>query len=176
MALFNEPIQRFKIIITGDAGVGKTTFVKQHLRNKFTTEYVPTLGVDVDPITFNTNYGSIIFNVWDTAGQEKYGFLCEGYYVGVDGAICMFDTTSNTSYRNLKGWITKIQNENKNSNIPTIICGNKCDIDGGHMSISQIYTDVIKISAKTKTNIDLPFLTLARKLTGHDDLVFIEKS
>lgn len=174
MAQTNENIQRFKIIITGDAGVGKSSFVKQHLLNKFTPEYVPTLGVDVDPITFNTNYGSIVFDVWDTAGQEKYGFLCEGYYIGAQGVICMFDTTSTTSYRNVRGWITKIQNEIKNTNIPTIICGNKCDIDGGYMSISQIYTNVIKISAKTKTNIDLPFLALARKLTEHNDLVFID--
>ena len=172
MAQTNEHIQRFKIIITGDAGVGKTTFVKQQVCDKFTTKYAPTLGVDVVPITFNSNYGSIIFDVWDTAGQEKYGFLCEGYYIGGHGAICMFDTTSNTSYRNVRGWIKKIRDENKN--IPTIICGNKCDIDGENMSISQKYTNVIKISAKTKNNIDLPFLTLARKLTGHDDLVFID--
>ena len=168
----NEPIHRFKIIIAGDGGVGKTTFVKQHLHKKFTPAYVPTLGVDVDPITFNTNYGSIEFKMWDTAGQDKYGFLSEGYYIGGHGVICMFDTTSNTSYRNVRGWIKKIQNEIKNKNIPTIVCGNKCDIDGGYMSISQIYPNVIKISAKTKTDIDLPLLSLARKLTGHRDLVF----
>ena len=40
-----------------------------------------TLGVDVHPLLFNTNHGPILFDVWDTAGQEKFGFLRDGYYI-----------------------------------------------------------------------------------------------
>lgn len=38
-----------------------------------------TLGVEVHPLTFHTNRGTIVFNVWDTAGQEKFGGLRDGY-------------------------------------------------------------------------------------------------
>ena len=40
-----------------------------------------TIGVEVHPMTFSTNYGVIQFNVWDTAGQEKFGGLRDGYYI-----------------------------------------------------------------------------------------------
>lgn len=40
-----------------------------------------TLGVEVHPLVFHTNRGPIKFNVWDTAGQEKFGGLRDGYYI-----------------------------------------------------------------------------------------------
>lgn len=40
-----------------------------------------TLGVEVHPLYFNTNRGNVKFNVWDTAGQEKFGGLRDGYYI-----------------------------------------------------------------------------------------------
>ncbi|VDK59673.1 unnamed protein product [Gongylonema pulchrum] len=40
-----------------------------------------TLGVEVHPLIFHTNRGQIRFNVWDTAGQEKFGGLRDGYYI-----------------------------------------------------------------------------------------------
>jgi GTPase SAR1 family protein len=60
----------FKLILVGDGGVGKTTFVKRHLTGEFEKKYVATLGVEVHPLLFHTNRGPIKFNVWDTAGQE----------------------------------------------------------------------------------------------------------
>ena len=65
----------FKLILVGDGGVGKTTFVKRHLTGEFEKKYVATLGVEVHPLLFHTNRGPIKFNVWDTAGQEKVGCL-----------------------------------------------------------------------------------------------------
>ena len=69
----------FKLVLVGDGGVGKTTFVKRHLTGEFEKKYVATLGVEVHPLEFSTNLGQIIFNVWDTAGQEKFGGLRDGY-------------------------------------------------------------------------------------------------
>jgi GTPase SAR1 family protein len=40
-----------------------------------------TLGVEVHPLVFHTNRGAIKYNVWDTAGQEKFGGLRDGYYI-----------------------------------------------------------------------------------------------
>jgi GTPase SAR1 family protein len=40
---------------------------------------IATLGVEVHPLTFHTNFGAIVFNTWDTAGQEKFGGLRDGY-------------------------------------------------------------------------------------------------
>ena len=31
------------------------------------------MGVEVNPLPFYTNLGHVVFNCWDTAGQEKFG-------------------------------------------------------------------------------------------------------
>lgn len=74
-----QSVPEFKLILVGDGGVGKTTFVKRHITGEFEKKYVATLGVQVYPLKFYTNMGLIQFNVWDTAGQEKFGGLRDGY-------------------------------------------------------------------------------------------------
>lgn len=74
-----EPTPTFKVVLVGDGGVGKTTFVKRHLSGEFEKRYIATMGVEVHPLKFFTNFGPIIMNVWDTAGQEKLGGLRDGY-------------------------------------------------------------------------------------------------
>lgn len=69
----------FKLVLVGDGGVGKTTLVRRHLTGEFEKKYIPTLGVEVNPLAFQTNFGRLKFNVWDTAGQEKFGGLRDGY-------------------------------------------------------------------------------------------------
>lgn len=78
-----EEIPTFKCVLVGDGGTGKTTFVKRHMTGEFEKKYVATLGVEVHPLVFHTNRGKIRFNVWDTAGQEKFGGLRDGYYIQV---------------------------------------------------------------------------------------------
>lgn len=86
-------VPSFKCVLVGDGGTGKTTFVKRHLTGEFEKKYVATLGVEVHPLVFHTNRGPIRFNVWDTAGQEKFGGLRDGYYIQVSvshSKFCMF--------------------------------------------------------------------------------------
>ncbi|CAF3348539.1 unnamed protein product [Rotaria sp. Silwood2] len=56
----------------GDGGVGKTTFVKRHLTGELEKKYEATIGVNVHPLNFHTSFDEIIFNVWDTGGQENF--------------------------------------------------------------------------------------------------------
>lgn len=74
-----ETVPTFKVVLVGDGGVGKTTFVKRHISGEFEKRYIATMGVEVHPLKFFTNFGPIIMNVWDTAGQEKLGGLRDGY-------------------------------------------------------------------------------------------------
>lgn len=85
-----------------------------------------TLGVEVHPLTFTTNYGTICFNVWDTAGQEKFGGLRDGYYIQGQCGIIMFDVTSRITYKNVPNWHRDL--ERVCENIPIVLCGNKVDV------------------------------------------------
>jgi len=171
-------IPTFKLILVGDGGVGKTTFVKRHLTGEFEKKYVATLGVEVHPLTFHTNRGPICFNVWDTAGQEKFGGLRDGYYIQGQAAIIMFDVTSRITYKNVPNWHRDLVRVCES--IPIVLTGNKVDIKDRKVKAKQItfhrkknlqYYD---ISAKSNYNFEKPFLWLARKLVGDPNLSFVE--
>ncbi|KAI3630947.1 hypothetical protein MIR68_003312 [Amoeboaphelidium protococcarum] len=166
----------FKLVLVGDGGTGKTTFVKRHLTGEFEKKYVATLGVEVHPLNFTTNFGPIRFDTWDTAGQEKFGGLRDGYYINGKCAIIMFDVTSRITYKNVPNWHRDLVRVCEN--IPIVLCGNKVDIKERKVKAKSItfhrkknlqYYD---ISAKSNYNFEKPFLWLARKLTGSPNLEF----
>lgn len=109
--------------------------------------------------------------VWDTAGQEKFGGLRDGYYIQGQCAIIMFDVTSRLTYKNVPNWHRDVVRVCEN--IPIVICGNKVDIKDRKVKAKNItfhrkknlqYYD---ISARSNYNFEKPFLYLARKLVGY---------
>ncbi|KAH3732821.1 GTP-binding nuclear protein Ran [Pelomyxa schiedti] len=116
----------YKCLLVGDGATGKTTFVKRHMTGEFVKKYNPTLGVEVHSLVFDTNYGRFLFDVWDTAGQEKMGGLRDGYYVNGQCAIIMFDMNDTETWKNVPRWRRDV--ERVCGQIPTVICGNKADL------------------------------------------------
>ncbi|CCG82703.1 Ran GTPase Spi1 [Taphrina deformans PYCC 5710] len=172
-----QQVPTFKLVLVGDGGTGKTTFVKRHLTGEFEKKYIATLGVEVHPIRFHTNYGEICFNTWDTAGQEKFGGLRDGYYIQGQCGIIMFDVTSRITYKNVPNWHRDLVRVCEN--IPIVLCGNKVDVKERKVKAKTItfhrkknlqYYD---ISAKSNYNFEKPFLWLARKLVGNSGLEFV---
>uniref|UniRef100_A0A8C1W8A2 GTP-binding nuclear protein Ran n=1 Tax=Cyprinus carpio TaxID=7962 RepID=A0A8C1W8A2_CYPCA len=167
-----------QLVLVGDGGTGKTTFVKRHLTGEFEKKYVATLGVEVHPLVFHTNRGPIKYNVWDTAGQEKFGGLRDGYYIQAQCAIIMFDVTSRVTYKNVPNWHRDLVRVCEN--IPIVLCGNKVDIKDRKVKAKSIVFHRKKnlqyydISAKSNYNFEKPFLWLARKLIGDPNLEFVE--
>ena len=101
--------------------------LQRHLTGEFEKKYIATLGVEVHPLQFHTNFGTICFNVWDTAGQEKFGGLRDGYYIQGQCGIIMFDVTSRITYKNVPNWHRDLVRVCEN--IPIVLCGNKVDVN-----------------------------------------------
>lgn len=169
------PAREFKLVLVGDGGVGKTTLTKRHLTGEFQTKYMPTLGVEVQSLRFNTSEGPLVFNIWDTAGQEKFGGLRDGYYVHADCAVVMFDVTSRVTYASVPKWHQDIQ-RTCGGKLPIVLIGNKVDVKDREVKAQQLqyhrkqHIQYYDVSAKTNYNFEKPFLFLARKLTGVQDL------
>lgn len=171
-----EPVvATFKLILVGDGGTGKTTFVKRHLTGEFEKRYIATVGVDVHPLTFHTNRGKICFNCWDTAGQEKFGGLRDGYYINGNCAIIMFDVTSRNTYKNVPNWHRDIVRV-CDSSIPIVLVGNKVDHPAREVKARMIdfhrkkHLQYYDISAKSNYNFEKPFLWLAKRLANDPEL------
>ena len=133
----------------------------------------------VHPLEFHTNCGPIRFDCWDTAGQEKFGGLRDGYYIHGQCAIIMFDVTSRTTYKNVPTWhrdITRVCED-----IPIVLCGNKVDVRNRQVRAKTITfhrkknLQYYELSAKSNYNFEKPFLYLARKLVGDPNLHFVEQ-
>ncbi|KAJ9448938.1 GTP-binding nuclear protein spi1, partial [Diplonema papillatum] len=131
----------------------------------------------VHPLKFPTSRGVICFNVWDTAGQEKYGGLRDGYYINGNCGIIMFDVTSRQTYKNVPNWYRDVVRVCEN--IPIVLVGNKVDVMERTVKIKMItfhrkknlqYYD---ISAKSNYHFEKPFLWLAKKLANDNNLTFI---
>ncbi|KAG7042947.1 GTP-binding nuclear protein GSP1/Ran [Colletotrichum scovillei] len=170
----HDNLKKVAECVQGNEG---TTFVKRHLTGEFEKKYMATLGVEVHPLGFSTNFGQIQFDVWDTAGQEKFGGLRDGYYINGQCGIIMFDVTSRITYKNVPNWHRDLVRVCEN--IPIVLCGNKVDVKERKVKAKTItfhrkknlqYYD---ISAKSNYNFEKPFLWLARKLVGNPALEFV---
>ncbi|GKB22232.1 GTP-binding nuclear protein Ran-3 [Tanacetum coccineum] len=80
-----------KLVLVGDGGTGKTTFVKRHLTGEFEKRYERKAALS--PL-------AVLFGVW----QERFGGLRDGYYVHGHCAIIMFDVTARITYKNVPSW------------------------------------------------------------------------
>lgn len=92
------------------------------------------MGVEVISTIFYTNYGPIRLNIWDTAGQEKLCPLREGYYIGANAAIIIFDVSSRITFKNVPRWYKDLINIMK-ADIPIVLLGNKVDLEDRKVKI-----------------------------------------
>jgi GTP-binding nuclear protein Ran len=168
--------RRFKVLLLGDGGVGKTTFLNRLVTGEFIPHYIATMGVSVAPLPIQTTKGQIILNIWDTAGQEKFSQHRATYYNDADAAIVFFDTTSKLSYRNAANWCQEILAARPD--ILLVLCGNKVDVRGRvvmpqdiqlHRQLGCQYYD---LSAKSNYNYDKPFLYIVRQLLNDKTIAY----
>ena len=153
-----------KIILIGDAGVGKTSISGRYITSSFKDVYQATLQVEKRMKIINEDdKTSIRLNIWDTAGQEKFRSITRQFYRDCQGAFIVFDLTKKSSFNELKTWINELKTHGNDDTV-IIILGNKSDLT----TEREISEDVIKneikdkykyfeVSAKTGNNVSLAF-------------------
>ena len=167
----NNTAMNYKILIVGDGGVGKSTLVNKIKTNIFEKEYIPTMGLDVYSLKINTNHGRIMFKLWDCAGQEKFRGLRDAYYINSDAAILVYDTGFRLSHKNLLYWNRDI--DRVNDNIPKIVFENKIDLPSEPIDDEKLPYNYYKTTSREEYDFNIPFLDLAKMLTGYEDLFFL---
>jgi small GTP-binding protein len=117
----------YKIIIIGDASVGKTSIMNRYSGNDFNEGSVATISTDFILKNIEMDGKKIKLQIWDTAGQEKFRTLMSSYYRRANGVIIVYDITKKTSFANVQSWYTEAQKNIPDATI--MLIGNKNDLE-----------------------------------------------
>ena len=178
-----EEEEAFKIVLIGESGVGKTSIISQFIQKIFQDDIQPSMGGTFTSKSLLFDDGKVLrFDIWDTAGQEKYRALTQMFYKDANAAILVFDITRKDSFEELtKYWIEKIK-ENSSSDIILFLAANKSDLvekedvneEEARKFAKEINADFCSISAKNSIGIDDLFIQIAKKYTGRTDFKFVD--
>ncbi|XP_040579576.2 LOW QUALITY PROTEIN: uncharacterized protein [Lepeophtheirus salmonis] len=132
----------FKVLLIGDPGVGKTSFVQRYTTNLFRTDYKGTVGVDFALKLLKINNETVVkLQLWDVAGQERFTWMTRVYYRDARGCIIMFDLSNRNSFLNASRWKKDLDKKcvRPDGNVvPCLLLANKCDLRDRKVSIEEI--------------------------------------
>jgi Ras-related protein Rab-2A len=118
----------YKVIIVGDAGVGKSCINSRIIKNTFDTNYAPTIGFEYTHLFMKANDKIIKLSLWDTCGQEIYRSLVSSFYRNGAFAILVYSINSRESFDNLEGWLNDIRTSGS-VDVKMFLIGNKKDLE-----------------------------------------------
>lgn len=156
----------FKILMIGDASVGKTTLSEHYITGVFNPDVRLTVGVEFFIKTVKIYGKHVKLQLWDLGGEDRFRFLLPTYCLGCSGAIFMYDVTSRSSLQSNQAWTTIVKE--KNGNIPILLVGNKVDLDsrviprdhGIQVARQNGMAGFVETSAKEGINVNEAFNTL----------------
>ncbi len=165
----------FKIVILGDAAVGKTSLINQYIEQSFEEDYKPTLGANIirKDVFIDEINASVRLIMWDLAGQEKYNVIRSMYFQGCVGALLVYDVTRHNTFETINSkWLKDFKKYVKKEGI-YILIGNKIDLkdqkgvsteDGESFSKEINASDFIETSAKYGENVEKAFTNLVYQI------------
>uniref|UniRef100_A0A1E1X4T6 Ras-related protein Rab n=1 Tax=Amblyomma aureolatum TaxID=187763 RepID=A0A1E1X4T6_9ACAR len=122
----------YKILVIGELGTGKTSIIKRYVHQFFSHHYRATIGVDFALKVVEWDENTLIrLQLWDIAGQERFGNMTRVYYKEAVGAFIVFDVTRSQTFEAVRKWKadldTKVQLP-EGTAIPCVLLANKCDM------------------------------------------------
>ncbi|EGY14643.1 hypothetical protein VD0002_g10266 [Verticillium dahliae] len=137
-----KPSSSVKLVLLGEAAVGKSSLVLRFVNNDFQENKEPTIGAAFLTQKCNLPTRTIKFEIWDTAGQERFASLAPMYYRNAQAALVVYDLTKPTSLVKAKHWVAELQRQ-ASPGIVIALVGNKLDLtnDGGAGSAGGLGDD-----------------------------------
>lgn len=162
---------KFKVVVVGDSGVGKTNLIKRFVTDTFAKDSKATVGVEFMSKTYIINKEIFKIEIWDTAGQERYKSITAAYYKGAKGAMIVYDVTNQSTFDNVNKWCQEIK-EKASKNINLMMIGNKTDLKDKIVVNSEMSQEramalgipVMETSALDSTNVQEAFFQLLREM------------
>jgi Ras-related protein Rab-18 len=169
----------FKLLMIGDAGVGKSSMLLRFTDDSFDDHIQSTIGVDFKVKHLDVMDKRIKLTVWDTAGQERFRTLTSSYYRGAQGVVMVYDVTRRDSFENLEQWLKEVMlySPNNGEGVVKLLVGNKIDLErqvpreeaeAWARSQGMLF---LEASAKTKTGIKQCFMEVVHKILEDPDLL-----
>ncbi|XP_073322282.1 ras and EF-hand domain-containing protein homolog [Pagrus major] len=163
----------YRIVLAGDANVGKSSFLLRLCKNEFRLNSSSTLGVDFHMKTLIVDGEPVLLQLWDTAGQERFRSIAKSYFRRADGVLLLYDVTCEKSFLNVREWVDVIEDVAQ-EDVPIMLVGNKCDLRQGEVrcvptsygqKLAMTYNTLFcETSAKDGCNILEAVLHLAREV------------
>lgn len=154
----------WKIMMLGDAAVGKTSLTLRFISGFFLDDLKLTIGVDFYSKTTTFKEKKVKLQIWDFGGEERFRFLLHQYCKGANAAFFLYDITNRLSLDHLPDW-TQIIREHA-GNIPIMLIGSKVDLqefravtrEEGILAAKKYnLSTFIELSSKTGQNVEKSF-------------------
>ncbi len=161
----------FKIMLLGDASVGKTSLTLRYISGFFLEDLKLTIGVDFYSKTSDFNNNKVKLQIWDFGGEERFRFLLSQYCKGANGAFFLYDITNRITLDHLPDW-TQIIREHA-GDVPIMLIGSKLDLerfravpreDGILAAKKYNLTSFVELSSKTGQNVEKAFDVMTETL------------
>ncbi|KAI9736705.1 MAG: hypothetical protein M1834_000909 [Cirrosporium novae-zelandiae] len=139
-----KPTSSVKLVLLGEAAVGKSSLVLRFVNNDFQENKEPTIGAAFLTQKCSLPTRTIKFEIWDTAGQERFASLAPMYYRNAQAALVVYDLTKPSSLTKAKHWVAELQRQ-ASPGIVIALVGNKLDltnpsVDGGVGGAAEVPT------------------------------------
>eukprot|EP00735_Rhodelphis_limneticus_P013180 TRINITY_DN672_c0_g1::TRINITY_DN672_c0_g1_i1::g.28862::m.28862 TRINITY_DN672_c0_g1::TRINITY_DN672_c0_g1_i1::g.28862 ORF type:complete len:210 (-),score=11.83,sp/Q05737/YPTM2_MAIZE/44.94/3e-56,Ras/PF00071.17/3.4e-56,Miro/PF08477.8/9.9e-19,Arf/PF00025.16/2.6e-17,Gtr1_RagA/PF04670.7/1.1e-09,GTP_EFTU/PF00009.22/1.8e-06,MMR_HSR1/PF01926.18/0.00041,SRPRB/PF09439.5/0.001,PduV-EutP/PF10662.4/0.047,ATP_bind_1/PF03029.12/19,ATP_bind_1/PF03029.12/1.1,FeoB_N/PF02421.13/0.2,FeoB_N/PF02421.13/4.7e+02,G-alpha/ len=119
----------FKILLIGEAAVGKTSLFASFLEQGAPSHYLATIGVDFSVQTVQYKGKTVKLQVWDTGGQERFRSITQQYFRGAHGVMLVYDITKRKTFEALPYWLEDVSKYCTRNDICCILVGNKVDLE-----------------------------------------------
>ena len=131
----------YKIVLVGEAGVGKTHLLSRYVKGSLPKNPTSTIGVEFATRTVPLMTGGTVrAQIWDTAGQERYKSITSAHYRRAVGALLVYDVTNEKSFANLKKWLDDLK-ENAEPDLIIMLVGNKIDLCEKNPNTRKVSTE-----------------------------------